>query len=163
MKPDKKNRVIVDVNIWISYLIGRRLQKVLDALVSPTITLVFSIELLEELHHVTQRPKFAKYFSDIGKVSELLEFLSSIGEMVDIPELIQQRCRDPKDDYLLELAIVSDADFLITGDKDLLDIKKIGNCQIVTAMEFDIYSSTTGHPTLLHEGIEEYYSIVIGE
>ena len=30
-------------------------------------------------------------------------------------------------------------------------------------MELDIYSSTTGHPTLLHEGIEEYYSIVIGE
>lgn len=31
-----------------------------------------------------------------------------------------------KDDYLLELALVSDADFLITGDKDLLDIKKNG-------------------------------------
>ena len=49
-----------------------------------------------------------------------------------------------KDDDLLELALVSDADFLITGDKDLLDIKKMGNCQILTATEFDIYSSSVG-------------------
>ena len=76
---------------------------------------------------------------------------------------IPSRCRDPKDDYLLELALVSDADFLITGDKDLLDIKEIGNCQILTATEFDIYSSSIGHPTILHEGLEEYYNIVIGK
>ena len=35
-------------------------------------------------------------------------------------------------------------------------------CQIVTAMEFDIYSSSIGHSTILHEGLEEYYKIVIG-
>lgn len=35
-------------------------------------------------------------------------------------------------------------------------------CQIVTVMEFDIYSSSIGHATVLHEGLEEYYQIVIG-
>ena len=74
---------------------------------------------------------------------------------------IPSRCRDPKDDYLLELALVSDADFLVTGDKDLLEVKKIGNCQIVTAMEFDIYSSSIGHSTVLHEALDDYYNIVI--
>ena len=47
-------------------------------------------------------------------------------------------------------------------DKDLLEIKQIGNCQIVTAMEFDIYASSIGHNTMLHEGLDEFYNIVIG-
>ena len=159
----EKIRVIVDVNIWISFLIGRRLQRIFDVLVKPQIVLIFSKELLDELYAVTQRPKFKKYFTSSENVEELLNFLSTIGEMIDLPETLPERCRDSKDDYLLELALVSDADFLITGDKDLLDLKKIGKCQILTAIEFDIYSSSIGHPTILHEGLEEFYSIVIGE
>ena len=63
MKLEEKIRVIVDVNIWISFLIGRRLQRIFDVLVRPQITLIFSKELLDELCAVTQRPKFKKYFS----------------------------------------------------------------------------------------------------
>ena len=118
---------------------------------------------MDELYAVTQRPKFKRYFTSSENVEELLNFLSTIGEMIDLPETLPERCRDSKDDYLLELALVSDADFLITGDKDLLDLKKIGKCQILTAIEFDIYFSSIGHPTILHEGLEEFYSIVIGE
>lgn len=76
---------------------------------------------------------------------------------------IPARCRDPKDDYLLELALVSEADYLITGDKDLLTVEKIGSCQIVTAMEFDALASSIGYPSIMHEDFEDYYVIVIGE
>ena len=48
MKQEEKIRVIVDVNIWISFLIGRRLQRIFDVLVKPRITLIFSQELLDE-------------------------------------------------------------------------------------------------------------------
>ena len=58
MKQEEKIRVIVDVNIWISFLIGRRLQRIFDVLVKPQIVLIFSKELLDELYAVTQRPKF---------------------------------------------------------------------------------------------------------
>ena len=56
MKQEEKIRVIVDVNIWISFLIGRRLQRIFDVLVKPQIVLIFSKELLDELYAVTQRP-----------------------------------------------------------------------------------------------------------
>ena len=56
----------------------------------------------------------------------------------------------------LELAVVSDADFLITGDKDLLVIQTIGNCQIVTAIEFDAATASMNFPTNLNEAIVEY-------
>ena len=52
------------------------------------------------------------------------------------------QCRDPKDNFLLSLAIDGKADFLLTGDKDLLVLKKIGNTEIKTISEFfDIIDS----------------------
>ena len=48
-------------------------------------------------------------------------------------------CRDAKDDYLLALAIDSKADFLITGDKDLLTIKQIETTKIISFKDFEIY------------------------
>lgn len=159
MKQTEKIRVIVDVNIWISFLIGRKLQRIFDVLIKPQIRLVFSKELLDELYDVSRRPKFRKYFSSSDKVTELLEFLPLIGEMVVLPNTITKRCRDCKDDYLLELAKVSSADFLVTGDKDLLVIQTIGDCQIVTAQEFDAATASLGYPTTLNEALMEYGSI----
>lgn len=156
MKQEEKIRVIVDVNIWISFLIGRRLQRIFDVLVKPQIVLIFSKELLDELYAVTQRPKFKKYFTSSENVKELLNFLSTMGEMIELPETLPERCRDSKDDYLLELALLSDADFLITGDKDLLVMQTIGDCQIVTAMEFDTATASMNFPTSLNEAIEKY-------
>ena len=111
---------------------------------------------MDELYAVTQRPKFKKYFTSSQNVEELLNFLSTMGEMIELPETLPERCRDSKDDYLLELAVVSDADFLITGDKDLLVIQTIGNCQIVTAIEFDADTASMNFPTNLNESIVEY-------
>ena len=156
MKHEEKIKVIVDVNIWISFLIGRRLQRIFDVLVQPQIILVFSKELLEELYNVTQRPKFKKYFSSSEKVKELLFFLSSIGTWIELPNQLPERCRDCKDDYLLELAMIANADFLITGDKDLLVMKRIGECQIVTASEFDAATASMNFPTALNEALIDY-------
>ncbi|NOU18040.1 MAG: putative toxin-antitoxin system toxin component, PIN family [Bacteroidales bacterium] len=41
-------------------------------------------------------------------------------------------CRDPKDNFLLNLTIDSKADYLATGDKDLLVLKRIGKARIIT-------------------------------
>ena len=124
--------------------------------ISVAIVLIFSKELLDELYAVTQRPKFKKYFASSENVKELLNFLSTMGEMIELPETLPERCRDSKDDYLLELALISDADFLVTGDKDLLVLQTIGDCQIVTAMEFDAATASKNFPTNLNEAIVEY-------
>ena len=145
--------------MWISFLIGRKLSSLLDLLSYPEFQLVISTELIEEIHDVVSRPKLAKYYTS-ENVNMLMKYMKDFSLSFELGN-IPSRCRDPKDDYLLELALVSDADFLVTGDKDLLEVKKIGNCQIVTAMEFDIYSSSIGHSTVLHEALDDYYNIVI--
>ena len=45
-------------------------------------------------------------------------------------------CRDPKDDFLLSLAMDSKADYLITGDNDLLGLKTIGKTKIITITDY---------------------------
>jgi putative PIN family toxin of toxin-antitoxin system len=46
-------------------------------------------------------------------------------------------CRDSKDNYLLSLAINSNADYLITGDNDLLILEGISNTKIIKYIDFD--------------------------
>ena len=57
--------------------------------------------------------------------------------MVEIGE-IPQRCRDPKDDYLLELAVQANAIYLVSGDDDLLEIGQIEGCRIMTFAQFEV-------------------------
>jgi predicted nucleic acid-binding protein len=56
--------------------------------------------------------------------------------ILPITEILPQ-CRDPKDDYLLALAIASDAHYLVTGDADLLDLKHINNTIIIRYTDFE--------------------------
>ena len=85
--------------------------------------MVFSKELIEEFITVAKRPKFEKYFAD-SDIHDLLQLFDSFGELINVSSEISS-CRDPKNIYLLNLAFDSKADFLITGDGDLLTIKKI--------------------------------------
>ena len=130
-----KLRVIVDTNCWISFLIGRRLSKLVDLLSNERIQLVICDELLAEIREVTTRPKFAKYFP-AKDVESLIEFMQIIGETFE-PTQSVKLCRDEADDYLLALAIEANAHYLVTGDQDLLVLQKVGTCRIVDAATFE--------------------------
>ena len=128
-------RVVVDNNCWISFLIGRRLAKLVDLLSQERVILIICDELLAELKDVTCRPKFAKYFKQTD-VDSLIEFMKIIGESFELNQ-IEKICRDESDDYLLSLAKESHADFLVTGDADLLVLQKIKSCTIVDVSTFE--------------------------
>ena len=131
-----ERRVIVDTNCWISFLIGRQLSGLVDLLSSERVKLVVCNEILDEIRDVTLRPKFAKYFPQKEVVS-LLEFMELIGEKFEPKQQIK-KCRDAADDYLLALAIESHAHYLLTGDQDLLVLKKIKRCRIVDVATFEM-------------------------
>lgn len=128
--PKRRHRIIIDTNLWISYLLSKGLRKLDTILVNPEITLLFSQELLDELIEVTQRPKFKKYFHP-EDISSLLYQLSLRAELVTVVSEASE-CRDLKDNFLLALAEDGDATHLITGDNDLLIINKYKQTKIVT-------------------------------
>jgi putative PIN family toxin of toxin-antitoxin system len=127
-------KVIVDTNIWISWLITKDFKKADKLFINKKAKLVFSIELLEEFIEVAHRPKLRKHFSkeDLGT---LIQFIDEMACFIDVKSDIQE-CRDVKDNFLLSLAIDSKADYLVTGDKDLLELKKIKGTQIITISDF---------------------------
>jgi putative PIN family toxin of toxin-antitoxin system len=92
--------------------------------------------LLTEIKLVTGREKLKKYFPK-ESVKELIELLETISENVDIrPKHFINR--DLKDNFLLDLIDFSKADYLITGDKDLLELNPFKTAQILTPQECEV-------------------------
>lgn len=148
-------RVIIDTNLWISCLIGKKLHKLRDAITKRDVEFVICNEFLSELSDVISRPKLQKYYSE-SDMRALLNFLDEEGACYDGPIGELSLCRDPKDDYLLELAIISSADFIVTGDKDLLELERVGRTLIITPMDFDLILHNTGRPKMFHDVELEY-------
>lgn len=134
MPNPRPSKVIIDTNLWISFLIGKELQNLKDLIVNERIRLVTTDQLINELKLVTSKEKFRQYFEP-EKVTDLISLLNIISEKVRIKK-IEQICRDPKDDFLLALSKESKADFLITGDKDLLEMKHYGRTEILSLKKF---------------------------
>ncbi|MBU0487147.1 MAG: putative toxin-antitoxin system toxin component, PIN family [Bacteroidetes bacterium] len=131
----KRIRIVLDTNIWISFLIGKRLSILSDLILADKVQVLFSEQIVEEITMVTKRPKIRKYFQE-EKTIEFLAFLDIIGEKIEISTEVNQ-CRDPKDNFLISLAIDGKANYLITGDDDLLELKKIGRIKIVNFSQFE--------------------------
>jgi len=132
--PDKVNRVIIDTNLWISFLITKDFTKLDEIIFSRNCILIFSKELLTEFLDVIKRPKLRRFFSS----DDIENLLGTIEEWADFIEVNTQvnDCRDPKDNFLLSLSIDGKADYLLTGDKDLLDLIKYRHTNIITITEF---------------------------
>jgi hypothetical protein len=131
---NKVSRIIIDTNLWISFLITKDFTKLDEIIFSRHGILVFSQELLDEFLEVARRPKFRRFFS----ASDIEEILETIGEYADFVK-VQTKievCRDPKDNFLLSLSIDGNANFLLTGDKDLLDLTEFGETTIITISDF---------------------------
>ncbi len=125
-----KDRVIVDTNLWISFLLTKDFITLDKLFAGQSVTLLFSQELLDEFIEVAMRPKFKKYFK-LADLQDLLQSLSLRAEFIHVTTSVTD-CRDPKDNFLLSLAVDGKASHLITGDKDLLDLTNIGETKIVT-------------------------------
>src|SRR5690554_6355308 len=133
-KLDMKNeKIIFDTNLWISFLITKDYNFLDEYVENRKVKLVFSEESIQEFIEVVGRAKFKKYFTDkdikhLFNIFDKFEVLIKVTSHVDL-------CRDNKDNFLLNLAIDSKADYIVTGDKDLLEVKKIKKTKIITIKE----------------------------
>jgi putative PIN family toxin of toxin-antitoxin system len=113
-------RVILDVNVFVSALIGPEgspARRVLRAWIDGRIEVIASPQLVAEVEDVVLRPKFRRWFDEEAArlVVERLKLDAVWFEDPD-PEENAPRTRDPKDDYLLALATAAKADAVVAGD-----------------------------------------------
>ena len=133
MRPDA--RFILDTNVIVSALAfpSSKPRQVLDAARKAGRVLA-SRDTLEELVRTLRRPKLAAYIT----VAEREAFLEAFGATVELVEVRKRLalCRDPRDDKLLELAAAGDADYLVTGDADLLVMERFRDTSILAPAAF---------------------------
>lgn len=133
MKSNKKPRIVLDTNVWLSGLIfGGQPQSLLSLFEDDQITVVISEELLSELRRIINQ-KFPLYVPQL----ELLE--ASIRQDAELIKLGSQTVtisRDPDDNKVIETALIGECSYIVTGDKDLLVLGKYQDLKILTPTEF---------------------------
>lgn len=132
---NKNVKVIFDTNVWISFLIGKRLSGIRKYISDSSVKIIITEQLITEIKMVTSREKLKKYFPE-DAVKELIELLETIAENVNV-RATHFINRDAKDNFLLDLIDASKADYLITGDKDLLEHNPFMTAKILTPAQFE--------------------------
>ena len=131
MSSSKKFKVVIDTNVFISGIFfGGNPLKTLRLWQRRKIELVISPELEAEI---------IRKLKAFDASEELLTNWKGIIEENSIrilPKVNPKLSRDPKDNFLLAAALVAKADYLITGDKDLLVLRKIGSTKILKPAQF---------------------------
>ena len=138
----KAPRVVLDTNVFVSAFINRTgaPARVLEAWHDGRFTLVTTEPLVEEFAGVLRRPLFrTRYGITDAEAVTLVNLVLHRGVLVTPRRRLRIRSRDPKDDRLLAAAAGGRADYLVTGDLDLLELRgepALGTTDIVTPRAF---------------------------
>jgi putative PIN family toxin of toxin-antitoxin system len=132
-------KIIIDTNLWISLLIGKRLAEMRALCNSATITVYFCEELMAEFANIANSKKIRKYVT-AERIEETMNLIrSSCVNILIMNTLVLPELRDANDLYLLSLADATQADYILTGDKDLLVLQSYNHTKIVTYNEFKVF------------------------
>ena len=96
---------------------------------------VYSTETLNEFRTVSKRSKFNKY-NTYEKRQIIVDEYKKSGIFIENITTQIVACRDPKDDKLLTLAVAANADYIVTGDEDLLVLHPFQGIPIITPADF---------------------------
>ena len=135
-------RVLLDANIYLSYLFSQAqtngtIGRLIEAVVLGGIKLLLPEELIAEIETALRSSKKLARRIEPDEGAQFVALLRSVAIIPPpIDEPIPAVVRDPKDDYLLAHALLHEADYLISRDKDLLVIAQVGRLAIVSPHQF---------------------------
>ena len=130
-------KVILDCNIWISFLLSRQDCLLRRMLMDTRFDIYICDELLAEIVNVARRDKIRKRVSE-AELQQLLKIIDAFCEKTTIEHIAESIIRDPKDLYLLSLAETIDADYIVSGDKDLTDLNQHLRTRIIKLADFKL-------------------------
>jgi putative PIN family toxin of toxin-antitoxin system len=134
-KAKKRLTVVLDANILVSALLFHgELSRIVNLWKGGSILPVFTKETFAEFREVLHYPKFSLKEDELRTIleDEVLPFF----EAVETENQIKRICRDSQDDKFIACAVAAQADYIVSGDKDLLVLNKYGQIKIISASEF---------------------------
>lgn len=137
-KKKKIIKVVFDTNVLVSALLFRgELSKIVDLWVTGKIVPVISRDTFEEFKKVLFYPKFSLTEKEVKIIIE--ENILPFFEVADITADVKGLCRDPDDNKFLSCAVSASADFIVSGDNDLCDLRKYKSVKIIYPRDFFNY------------------------
>ena len=132
-------RAVIDANVFVSALLtpGSNASAILDLVRANKVELLVSQSILAEIELVLQYPKLRKRHRMSPK--QIREFLNAYAQISQITEEkieVSAIKDDPADDKYLACAIEGGANFIISGDHHLTDLKTYRGIRIVTPAAF---------------------------
>lgn len=130
----EKISIVIDTNWWISLILSKYKSPLVNLFKKERIIVYRCKELTTEICETVVKDKFKPNISE----EVFFDFIKRYegGTRLIVLKSNVTVCRDPADNYLLSLAKDAAADFLITGDKDLLAIKQFEQTIICTLSDF---------------------------
>jgi len=139
MPEHRQLRAVLDTDVFVSGLMGVKSppRRIVDGWLEGQFKLVTSLHLVEELAHVLGYPRIAERVRlDPTDVDVILAALLSQAEVVPGELQLPGVTRDPKDDAVVACAVEGQADYLVSGDDDLLVLHVYEGTQVVTPRRF---------------------------
>lgn len=127
-------KVVLNTNVWVSAIFfGGRLAKILVDWKEEKFVVFFSRDTFSEL-----KDKVLFWGKKLGVAKESEEYLYFINKKAEFvyPQKKFLLCQDPEDNKFLDTAFMAKTDYLVSGDKKLLKVKKIDRTKIVSPKEF---------------------------
>lgn len=128
-----KFKVVLDTNVYLSAIIfGGNTRHILDLTIKGEIKAYISYSILFEIAEKLEK----KFHWDKDQIIVTIKTLAKSATVVNPTIKLDVVRNDRNDNKIIEAAMVSNADYIITGDKHLLKIKKYQEVQIVTPTQF---------------------------
>jgi len=131
-------RVVLDANVLISCLLrpDGRMGHIRDYLRVGLFTVLYSRETLIEFTNVISRPRLAeKYRVSEQDIRAFRSLILMRGKRIQVRTGVSV-CRDPKDDNYLALALDGKADYIVSGDGDLLSLSPFQGILVIKPADF---------------------------
>jgi len=129
-------RAVLDTNLLVSYLLtnGETLSRIMAHWEAGRFVSLQSPQMLAELIDVLNRPRLRPYLQ--ANPQALINLIETDAEFVKGELALPGACRDPKDDKFIACAVEGNANYIVTGDKDLLDLGVYQTIKVVRAWDF---------------------------
>jgi len=129
-------KIILDTNVIVSSLIQKNYPYlIVDHCIEGNAIICLSNPILQEYVEVLGRPKFARFTDFRTNADFLIARLSEMSEIYE-PTTKLKIIKDEPDNRLLELAQISKADFIITGNTNDFTMEIYNGTKIVTPKEY---------------------------
>ncbi|MDR2693162.1 MAG: putative toxin-antitoxin system toxin component, PIN family [Chitinispirillales bacterium] len=129
-------KLVLDANVLISAYFWRgNPHTVFNRIIDGLDSLFITDEIVDEIGCVIRKPRF---HATIEQINGFMAGVLELGQKIAVSphDRVIGVCRDPDDEKYIECAVTGKVDYIISGDRDLLDIKRYNDVRIISAREY---------------------------